>query len=266
MTIASAFGDLAGLRERPIPLQDDVRARWKNYRAYPIDKSHALHGESLVALSDHGIAGENFYYATRNPPYWQRAGGAIPDLVARRSLAEKLARVNARIAPLGLALHVFDSWRPTAVQAYFHDVWMPRELTRKDPTLTGERLRAEVERYWAAPTDKADAPAPHATGGAVDLTLRWADGEMPWMGSIFDDVTAAAHRDRLEKITGELSYSDEEARANRRLLHWLMIGEGFMGHPDEWWHFSWGDQAWAKLTGAPAAYYGAVKFEAKTAG
>jgi hypothetical protein len=38
MSIASVFGDLAGLRERPIPLQDDVRARWKNYRAYPIDK------------------------------------------------------------------------------------------------------------------------------------------------------------------------------------------------------------------------------------
>ena len=52
------------------------------------------------------------------------------------------------------------------------------------------------------------------------------------------------------------SFSDEEARANRRLLHWLMVEEGFAGHPDEWWHFSWGDQMWAALTGAPAAHYG----------
>ena len=50
----------------------------------------------------------------------------------------------------------------------------------------------------------------------------------------------------------------EEARANRRLLHWLMTEEGFAGHPDEWWHFSWGDQMWAALTGAPHAHYGAA--------
>jgi D-alanyl-D-alanine dipeptidase len=40
------------------------------------------------------------------------------------------------------------------------------------------------------------------------------------------------------------------------LLHWLMVEEGFAGHPDEWWHFSWGDQMWAAITGAPAAHYG----------
>jgi D-alanyl-D-alanine dipeptidase len=77
------------------------------------------------------------------------------------------------------------------------------------------------------------------------------------MGSIFDDVTALAHRDHLErKSSGSLSFSEEEARANRRLLHWVMTEEGFAGHPEEWWHYSWGDQLWAKLTGAPAALYG----------
>jgi D-alanyl-D-alanine dipeptidase len=77
------------------------------------------------------------------------------------------------------------------------------------------------------------------------------------MGSLFDDVTALAHRDRFEQLDrGNFSFSDQEARANRRLLHWLMIEEGFAGHPDEWWHFSWGDQMWAALTGAPVAHYG----------
>ena len=32
--------------------------------------------------------------------------------------------------------------------------------------------------------------------------------------------------------------------------------EGFSGHADEWWHFSWGDQMWAALTGSSAAHYG----------
>ena len=72
------------------------------------------------------------------------------------------------------------------------------------------------------------------------------------MGSLFDDVTALAHRDRFESLGSEnFSFSDQEARANRRLLHWLMTQEGFAGHPDEWWHFSWGDQLWAALTDAP---------------
>ena len=143
------------------------------------------------------------------------------------------------------------------MQAYFHDVWMPRELQRRDRGLKGAALTQEVERYWAAPSEAADSPAPHATASAVDLTLRWKDGEALWMGSLFDDVTALAHRDRFESLeAGNFSFSDQEARANRRLLHWLMIEEGFAGHPDEWWHFSWGDQMWAALTGAPAAHYG----------
>ena len=39
-----------------------------------------------------------------------------------------------------------------------------------------------------------------------------------------------------------------------------MTEEGFAGHPDEWWHFSWGDQMWAALTGAGEAHYGLAHF------
>jgi D-alanyl-D-alanine dipeptidase len=123
--------------------------------------------------------------------------------------------------------------------------------------LEGRRLTEEVERYWAAPSGDENSPAPHATGAATDLTLRWKDGENLWMGSLFDDVTALAARDRFESLAPDnFSFSDQEARANRRLLHWLMTEQGFAGHPEEWWHFSWGDQLWAALTGTPAAHYG----------
>ena len=111
-----------------------------------------------------------------------------------------------------------------------------------------------VETYWAAPTEDPASPAPHETGSAIDLTLRWRGGEALWMGSLFDDATAIAHRDRFEGDCDPVSFSDREARANRRLLHWLMHEEGFAGHPDEWWHFSFGDQLWAALTGATAHY------------
>ncbi len=254
----SIFGALEDLRTRPIGDQAGARAARRGFRTrIPLSRGCALFAEAVVEARDAGLKGENFYAGNRNPPYWQKIEGAVEKLWLRKSVAEKLARVNARAGAVGLELFLFDAWRPRAVQAYFHDVWMPRELQRRDPTLNGAALTEEVERYWAAPSDSADSPAPHATASAVDLTLRWKDGECLWMGSLFDDVTGLAHRDRFEELAAEnFSFSDSEARANRRLLHWLMIEEGFAGHPDEWWHFSWGDQMWAALTGAPAAHYG----------
>jgi D-alanyl-D-alanine dipeptidase len=254
----SVFGTLQSLRDRPLGDQAAARAARKGFRQrILIARDNRLFGEKVVEARDTGLQGENFYAGSRNPPYWQRVDGATDRLWLRRTVAEKLARVNARAGVAGLELFLFDAWRPREVQAYFHDVWMPRALAARDPSLSGAALTEEVERYWAAPSDSADSPAPHATAAAVDLTLRWKGGEQLWMGSLFDDVTALAHRDRFESLNAEnFSFSDQEARANRRLLHWLMEEEGFAGHPDEWWHFSWGDQMWAALTGAPAAHYG----------
>lgn len=254
----SVFGDLQSLRDRAIGDQSPARAARKGFRTrVPIARDNRLFAEAVVEARDAGLAGENFYASNRNPPYWHRVEGATDKLWLRQSLAEKLARVNSRAGEAGLELFLFDAWRPREVQAYFHDVWMPRELQRRDPLLTGAALIEEVERYWAAPSDSESSPAPHATGGAVDLSLRWKSGDLLWMGSLFDDVTALAHRDRFENLeAANFSFSDQEAQANRRLLHWLMVEEDFAPHPDEWWHFSWGDQMWAALTGAPAAHYG----------
>ncbi|MGN6147426.1 MAG: M15 family metallopeptidase [Rhizomicrobium sp.] len=256
----SAFGPLQQLREKPIPDQSPIRNRPSGWRAkVPLDRAGAAFSEPLVDIHAHGIAGENFYHSERNPPYWHRVEGSVPDLLARQTVAAKLAKVNARLKPKGLELYVFDAWRPRAVQAYFHDVWVPRELQKRDPSLAGEALMREVNRYWSAPTMNDDAPAPHSTGSALDLTLRWIGGEHLWMGSLFDDASPIADRDRMETHADPMSFSDTEARANRRLLHWVMSEEGFVGYSEEWWHFSYGDQYWAGVSGAPAALYGKAK-------
>jgi D-alanyl-D-alanine dipeptidase len=252
----SVFGPLNEWRERPIPDQSEVRARRAGCRSLPIARENVHFGEPLVDIRARGIAGENYYWSPRNPPYWQRIEGSIPGLWLRRSVAERLAAVNATLKSAGLELFVFDAWRPRDVQAYFHDVWMPAQLARHRPELCGDALTREVERYWAAPTKGEDSPAPHATGGAVDLSIRWIGGELLWMGSLFDDATEIAHRDHFESRARAMCFSDDEARANRRLLHWAMNAEGFSGHAEEWWHFSWGDQMWAAARGDGVAYYG----------
>ena len=64
------FGPLAGLREAPIPDQGPARARHEGFRRHPIDRLGPHGNEPLVDLKSCAIAGENYYHATRNPPYW----------------------------------------------------------------------------------------------------------------------------------------------------------------------------------------------------
>ena len=211
----------------------------------------------LVEAREQGLKGENFYAGDRNPPYWHRVEGATDKLLLRRSVAEKLLRVESAgrrggagtVSVRRLAAARGAGLLPRCLDAAA--IAAPRSGTfRRAPDGRSGTL-------WSAPSADENSPAPHATGAAVDLTLKWKDGETLWMGSLFDDVTQLAAGDRFESLAADnFSFSDQEARANRRLLHWLMTEEGFAGHPDEWWHFSWGDQMWAALTGAGEAHYG----------
>lgn len=249
------FGPLQALRERPIPPTPSAAG----YRALPIAFDGDANAEPLAEVRDHGLAGENYYGSPRNPPYYLVVPGAIQALVVRQGVLDRLMAINTRLAPIGLELFLYDGWRPQAVQSYFHDVWMPAAVRTRRPDISDEELWREVETYWAAPTIDEHGPSPHSTGGAVDITLRWRDGAPLWMGSLFDDVSELAHPQRFEDAS-PASYSDEEARANRRLLYWLMSEAGFAAHPTEWWHFSYGDQMWAKRTGASAALYGGADY------
>ncbi|MEZ5938030.1 MAG: M15 family metallopeptidase [Hyphomonadaceae bacterium] len=215
-----------------------------------------LASDPCVEAVEAGLRGVNHYHSPANPPYWRSIPGSIPQLWLRRSVAERLMRVNARVEDLGVELFLFDAWRPASVQAYFHDVWFPEWLQQRRPDLQGDALMREVEMYWSAPSAGEASPAPHATGAAVDLTLVLrSTGHPLFMGGLFDDVTENAWTDAFERAA-PASMSDEEARRNRRILYWAMSEEGFANNPTEWWHYSWGDQMWARLTGADAAHFG----------
>ncbi|WP_370276972.1 M15 family metallopeptidase [Pontibacterium sp.] len=49
------------------------------------------------------------------------------------------------------------------------------------------------------------------------------------------------------------------AHYHRQLLQDVMGRAGFVNYAEEWWHFSYGDQLWAYVTGNPVAIYGAVE-------
>lgn len=250
--------DLAALRLKPVPSSAEAQAKKRGFRgSVAIDFASALASEPCVEAREAGLAGVNYYHTPFNPPYGHVVPGSIAELYLRQSVARKLAETNARLAALGVEAYLFDAWRPQAVQRYFHDRWFPEWLKARRPGLSGQGLSDEVEKYWSAPTAGETSPSPHSTGCAVDLTLIYSSTRQPlFMGGMFDDATESAWTDSLEHSEPK-SMSEDEARMNRRLLYWAMSKAGFANNPTEWWHYSWGDQMWAKLTGQPAAHYGA---------
>lgn len=256
--LAITEGRLGAYRERPIAESVAQAEKLREgYRAHAMDLAAVEQQQPLVDLAQAGIAGRNHYAHAQNPPYHQAIPGAIDGLYLREDLARRLADVNAVLAPYGLELWVFDAWRPIAVQNYFFDHWMPDYLRTAHPGLAGEALQREVEKYWArGAAGGVDplSPPPHNTGAAVDLTLRYKGGAELFMGTIFDDVTALSNTAHFE-TADEMCFSHQEAKANRRMLYWLMQDYGFANNPTEWWHFSRGDQMWARLTGERAAHY-----------
>ena len=124
----------------------------------------------------------------------------------RREVAEKIVRVQRRLEAQGLALKIFDAYRPLSVQ---------KKMWAKFP----------LEGYVANPAKGSN----HNRGAAVDVTLVDKDGRELPMPSAYDEFSDRAHAD--------YAGGTEEERQNRRLLKETMQAEGFDGISTEWWHF-----------------------------
>lgn len=246
----------------PIPDQATIR-RMVGARKHPILLSSEENDEVGVNLLQCGIAGENYYHRTDNPPYLHSAPGSIAELYVRSGILERLFCVNKKLTERNMELYVFDAYRPVEVQTYFHDVWVPQYLHATHPDWSEVHVREEVSKYWAsgfASKREIDplSPPPHATGAVIDLTLRYRDtGELLDMGGDFDVVAPVSFADHLERKgdEGKLTAKEIRARDNRRVLYFAMSTEGFVVHPNEWWHFGHGDQVSAFHSGEPHAVY-----------
>lgn len=130
----------------------------------------------------------------------------------RREAATALARIQRRAEGEGLALYVFDAYRPVRATQAMVD-WTQR-------TARTDLLR---DGYIASRSR-------HNLGLAIDLTLVDLRTGVPLeMGTPFDTFSSAAH---TANATGP-------ALANRRHLQRLMESEGFVNYDQEWWHYSY---------------------------
>jgi len=233
----------------------------KPYQSLPIQDC----GEPLMPIP----LGE---FSTANPPPYVLLGADYGEQSPYCLRAGVLAALRAaqgelrRLKP-GWGLHIFDAYRPLAVQQFMVDYTYQELLKGRSPdTLTPSEQAAlwqEVYQFWAAPNPDPATPPPHSTGAAIDLTLINARGELVPMGGEIDEISERSHPDYYAHPQNdrEQTYGD-----HRQLLRDAMEWAGFRQHPHEWWHFSQGDQLWAWLNqqdhpdGEYLARYGRVIF------
>jgi zinc D-Ala-D-Ala dipeptidase len=204
-------------------------------------------GEPLVPLSP--------IFAIENPHPYVKLGAPYGDkspYYLRRGVLAKLVQAQQTLqAHFNWRIQIFDAYRPVAVQQFMVDYTLAQVLQTaglSPETLSSAQQQAfleQVYQFWAAPSLNLSTPPPHSTGAAVDVTLVDAAGNIVEMGSPIDEMSP---RSCPEHFATDKSSLGQVAHQNRRLLLQIMTCAGFKQHPQEWWHFSYGDQLWAWLT------------------
>lgn len=199
-------------------------------------------GERLVDVT---ALSPCLYWVPRHPVFAYERARVTREGVARRLVAA------AESLPSGLRLGVVEAWRAPSIQRRMHEE--TRRRLRAEHPEWDPRYLGRVANRFSAPMDP-HAPPPHTTGGAVDVHLADASGaplEFIRPYELMDPRAAPARAPGLSP----------EAERNRALLREAMLGAGFTNYPMEWWHWSFGDQAWAYRGGHPEALYGPIEPE-----
>lgn len=145
-------------------------------------------------------------YATTNN-FTKEQIYTLPKAFARKPVAVALKKVQEELRKQGLALKIFDAYRPYRATVKFYEVY-------KDTTYVASPYRGSR----------------HNRGCAIDLTLvdlkTGAELKMP------------TEYDSFRKEAWPSTYiKDPVARSNRQKLIQVMEKYGFRVNSSEWWHF-----------------------------
>jgi D-alanyl-D-alanine dipeptidase len=161
----------------------------------------------------------------------------------RESVANRLNQAQSTLPP-GYRLKAGTALRTLSMQKGGWDGYFKR-IQEEHPTWPLSALRRATNKFFA-PYDQP-APPGHCTGGAVDVGLIDAEG-------VGLDLTSPT-----KGWEGAYTWSEKlspEAKANRMIMVEAMLGAGFSNCRDEFWHYSWGDSAWAVRVGERECPYG----------
>ena len=242
-----------------------------SHHAIPLDEEHSLFHEPMVNLKDYDIAFKS-YHAIQdgsNPPYYTAIRGSRQEGWLRKTVTEKLVKVNENLAPYNAEVLILDAYRPIACQRGLWEYFYERGRS-EIADASEEDCRNYALGYVRDPRnfDKLDTRTfpIHITGSSVDVVLKYRDSDQLFdVGSAFEEIIDVSVTDYFERElqAGNIT-ADDHRLLNRRLMDWAFTQEGFLNDPILYWHYDWGNQLWIKVKNvlhddAPeAAWYGHV--------
>jgi zinc D-Ala-D-Ala dipeptidase len=161
-------------------------------------------------------------------------GYQAPHCLLTREAADALAAVARDVAPHGLAVKVFDCYRP--VRAVMNFVRWARDLN--DQTAEPE-FYPNVDKRTLFRDGYIASRSGHSRGSTMDLTLARTDGAELEPRELDRELDMGTHFDFFspKSWTADPTISPAQ-HANRMLLAAAMRRRGFRGYDKEWWHFT----------------------------
>ncbi|MFI5619031.1 M15 family metallopeptidase [Streptomyces sp. NPDC051567] len=175
-----------------------------------------------------GIRQDMRYAGARNFTGAVVDGYEEPVCLLARPAAEALRRAQRRLSRRGYALRVYDCYRPQRAVDRF--VRWAREAEGEDARERGPGSCPGVERSRLVPEGYIAERSGHSRGSTVDVTVEELSGRALDMGTPFDCFDPLSHT--ADPRVGAA------ARADRLLLAEVLGEQGFVGLPEEWWHFT----------------------------
>ena len=140
--------------------------------------------------------------------------------------AKALKKVQQELRKKGLALKIFDAYRPQrAVDSFVKWAQIPGD------TLTKSEFYPEVSKNKLFDRGYIATRSGHSRGSTVDLTLIDLEtGQELDMGGPYDFFGEVSHHNT--------THVNPQQRENRLLLKKVMSKYGFRPYSEEWWHYT----------------------------
>ena len=184
--------------------------------------------KGFVSVKDYipNIELELRYYTTNNFIGKRVDGYNSNRAILSIEATKALAKVQKDLNQFGLGLKIFDAYRPQKAVDNF--VRWGKDL---NDTLKKDEYYPTVDKKNLFRDGYIAQKSGHSRGSTIDLTIIDMDNKLELdMGSSFDF---------FGKISWiEYSKITPQQRANRMLLHTIMIKNGFRAYTQEWWHFT----------------------------
>jgi D-alanyl-D-alanine dipeptidase len=162
----------------------------------------------------------------------------------RLGVYEKLVKM-LELLPKNIGIAYFEGFRPLWKQKeYFDNKFKEILVEVKDKELAYQETTKHVSPF-------IDNIPTHGTGAAIDITLFETKDEEDVLIDMGMFDTIYGHNPAQETFSENTT---QQQRKNRLMLLNAAARSGLVNYGFEWWHYSYGDKAWAYVKKQKAIY------------